>query len=102
MTWVMVGALAAVCVGMRVTVPLLLGDRRPERLSRSLTFAVPALLAALLITGTLADGRALVADARIPGVLAAIGVTAARGPLLLAVVAACATTAAVRALAGVA
>jgi branched-subunit amino acid transport protein len=46
-------ALAAVCVAMRITAPLLLGERRPERLERALTFAVPALLAALVVSGTL-------------------------------------------------
>ena len=42
--WVTVLALAAVSVAMRITAPLLLGERRPERFDRALTFAVPSLL----------------------------------------------------------
>jgi hypothetical protein len=35
--------------------PLLLGERRPELLDRALSFAVPALLAALVVTGTVVE-----------------------------------------------
>jgi hypothetical protein len=83
---------------MRVAVPLALGERRPARLVRALTVAVPALLAALVVTGTLLDGRSVVVDARLAGVAVAALVTAVRGPLGLAVLLAVATTAGVRAL----
>jgi branched-subunit amino acid transport protein len=91
-------ALAAVCVAMRVTVPLLLGERRPARLDRSLAFAVPALLAALVVTGALVEGRSVEPDPRVAGVAAAAAVAVARGPLLVAVIAAAAVTAGLRAL----
>ena len=89
-------ALAAVCVAMRTTVPLLLGERRPARLDRALAFAVPSLLAALVVTGTLVEGREVVVDPRLAGVAAATAVAAARGPLLAAVIAAALVTAALR------
>ena len=43
----------------------------------------PALLAALVVGQTAADGRALVADARLAGVAAAAVALAARAPLLV-------------------
>jgi branched-subunit amino acid transport protein len=87
-------ALAAVCVAMRITAPLLLGERRPERLERALTFAVPALLAALVVSGTLVEGSTIVLDPRLAGVTAAATVAAARDPLpacvlVAAIVSAC-------------
>lgn len=95
-----VAALAAVCVGMRVTAPLLLGDRKPVRLERALTYAVPALLAALIVTGTFAEGGHVVLDARLAGVLVAAAVAAARGPLAAVVLSAVVATAVLRALEG--
>jgi branched-subunit amino acid transport protein len=96
---VAVVALAAVCVAMRITAPLLLGERRPPaRLDSSLGFAVPALLAALVVTGTLVEGQRVVLDPRLAGVAAATAIAAARGPLLAAVVAAAVVTAGLRAL----
>ena len=96
--WFTVLALAAVSVAMRVTAPLLLGERRPERLDRSLTFAVPTLLAALVVTGTLVEGREVVLDPRLAGVAAATATAAARAPLLVAVLVAAVVTAGLRAL----
>jgi branched-subunit amino acid transport protein len=96
--WVTVFALAAVSVGMRVTAPLLLGERRPVRLDHALTFAVPTLLAALVVTGTLVERGEVVLDARLAGVAAAAVAAAARAPLLVTVIAATAVTACLRAL----
>jgi branched-subunit amino acid transport protein len=98
-SWLAVTLLAAVCVFMRVAVPLGLGDRRPAWFDRALTAALPALLAALVVAGTVADGRALEADPRLAGVAAGAVVAVARGPLLLVVVAAAGVTAALRGLA---
>ncbi len=97
MTWVAVGALAVLCAFMRVAIPLGLGDRGPAWLERGLARALPALLAAFVVTGTLADGQRVVIDERLAGVLAAAGVIAVRGPLVVAVVAAAAVTALLRA-----
>lgn len=97
-TWSTVLALAALCVTMRVIAPLLLGERQPGRLDRALTFAVPTLLAALAVTGTLVEGREVVLDPRLAGVAAAAALAAARAPLLAAVIAAAVVTAGLRAL----
>ena len=96
--WVAVLALAAVSVAMRITAPLLLGERRPERFDRALAFAVPSLLAALVVTGTLVEGRGVVLDPRLAGVAAATTLAAARAPLLVTVLAAAVVTAGLRAL----
>lgn len=93
---VAVAALAIVCIGMRVAVPLGLGDRRPPSLERALKTAVPGLLAALVVTGAFAHGRHLDADARQAGLLTALVVIARRGPMLVIVIVAAAVTAALR------
>ena len=98
MNWVAVASLAAVCVFMRVAVPLGLGEHRPAWLDRALDAALPALLAGLVVAGTVADGQALEADPRLGGVAAGAAVVAARGSLLLVVVAAAGVTAGLRAL----
>jgi branched-subunit amino acid transport protein len=96
MTWIAIGALAAVCVAMRVAVPLILGDRRPDRLEGALTTAVPALLAGLVVTGACAEGRTITADPRLAGVAAGLVVVALRGPMLIVVLTAAGTTAVLR------
>ncbi len=95
---VAVASLAAVCIFMRVAVPLGLGEHRPPWLDRALAAALPALLAGLVVAGTVADGRSLEAGPRLAGVAAGAAVAVARGPLLLVVVAAAGVTAALRAL----
>jgi branched-subunit amino acid transport protein len=57
-----------------------------------------ALLAALVALQTVTDGRALVLDARLPGVLVAVVAQWRRAPFAVVVLSACATTAAVRAI----
>jgi branched-subunit amino acid transport protein len=96
-TWLAVVLLAGVCVLMRVAVPLGLGDRRPAWLERGLDAAMPALLAALVVAGTVSDGQRLDLDPRLAGVAAGAAVAFARGPLLLVVVAAVGVTALIRA-----
>jgi branched-subunit amino acid transport protein len=80
--------------------PLLLGERRPELLDRALSFAVPALLAALVVTGTVVERHDIVIDARLAGVAAAAIVALLRGPLPASVTVAAVVTAALRALSG--
>jgi branched-subunit amino acid transport protein len=96
--WSTVLALAAVCVAMRITAPLLLGGRRPARIERALTFAVPALLAALVVSGTLVEAGEIVPGPRLAGVTAAAAVAAARGPLPACVLVAAIVSACLRAL----
>lgn|SRR6185437_2765248 len=96
--WIATGAVAAICTLMRVSAPLLLGQRQPPRLIHALELAVPALLAALIVTATFGSGHRLVIDPRLAGVAAGGLVALARKPLLLALVVAVATTALVRAL----
>jgi branched-subunit amino acid transport protein len=79
--------------------PLSLGERRPEFLDRALSFAVPALLAAL-VAGTVVERHDIVIDARLAGVAAAAIVALLRGPLLASVAVAAVVTAALRALSG--
>ncbi len=96
MTWVAVLSLAVLCVFMRVAIPLGLGDRRPPWFERAMASALPALLAAFVVAGTMADGERLVIDERLAGLAAAAVVVALRGHVLLAVLAAAVTTALLR------
>lgn len=78
--------------------PMALGGRP---LPGWLDWAAPrlpvALLAALVVVSTVADGRSLVIDARLVGVLVAGVLLRARAPMGLAVIAAVGATALVRA-----
>lgn len=80
--------------------PLLLGNRpASSRLQPLFDALVPALLAALVATSTLAEGSRLVVDARLAGVATAGVILAARQPLILAVAVAAIVSATVRLLA---
>lgn len=95
--WVVLAALAAGTYALKAAGPLLLGGRElPDRLRLLAALLPPALLAALVVTSTLADGARLTVDARLAGVAAA-GAALWRGwGFLPAVVLACAATAVVR------
>ena len=98
MIWLAVLAGAAGCYGLKLaglSVPLrILDDARTQRVAAALPIA---LLAALVATQTLTDGRTLVLDVR----AAAVGVAALavflRAPFLLVVGLAAATAALLRA-----
>ena len=78
---------------------MLLGGRElPGRVRTLVGLLAPALLAALVVTQTVAAGRHLVLDARLAGVAAAGIAIRLRAPVLVTVVCAAAVTAAVRAL----
>lgn len=94
--WGTIIGVAAVCLLMRVAVPLILGERQPQRLARALDRAVPALLAALVVTGTFATGQQLVLDPRLAGVTVAGLIALALLPILAALLAGAATTALIR------
>lgn len=81
--------------------PLLLGGRPlPERLDRVALQLPAALLAALVVVSTVADGRSLVVDERLAGVVAAGVALRLRAPFVVVVAVAVATTGLVRAATG--
>jgi branched-subunit amino acid transport protein len=98
-TWVLVAGVGAATIAIKALGPVLLGGRPlPERVASVVRLLAPAVLAALVMTHTFADGRSLVLDARVLGVAAAGVALRLRAPVLLVIVAAAATTAIVRAL----
>jgi uncharacterized membrane protein len=71
-SWTAVLVLAAGAYLFKVTGLVIVGGRPlPSRLQGALALIPAALLSALIVTNTLAVGRHLVIDARLPGVLAA-------------------------------
>ena len=97
--WLAVVLLGAVTVALKAAGPVLLGGRElPARVRVLVGLLAPALLAALVVTNTLASGRHVVVDARLAGVAAAAVSLRLRAPVLVAVAVAAAVTAAVRAL----
>lgn len=79
--------------------PLVLGGRSlPPKPARFAEVVPAALLAALVVVATIADGESLVIDARAAGVAAAGVVLWRRAPFVVVVSVAIAVTAALRAL----
>ncbi len=98
--WIVVAVVGAATVVIKAAGPLLVGGRTlPPRVLAVVRLLAPALLAALVITQTVVSGDRVVLDARLVGVGAATVALVFRAPLLLVVVLAAASTAAVRALA---
>ena len=96
--WLAVVLLGAVTVALKAAGPVLLGGRElPARVRVLVGLLAPALLAALVVTNTLASGRHVVVDARLAGVAAAAVSLRLRAPVLVAVAVAAAVTAAIRA-----
>lgn len=88
------GSLALKTIG-----PVVAGGRQPPaRLLGVIALLTPVLLAALVVASTLTDGRSIVLDARVVGLLVGGGLLLVRVPLLIAMVAAAGTTAVLRAL----
>lgn len=84
---------------LKAAAPLVLGGRPlPKLIDRLATFAPAALLAALVVSSTVADGRHLVLDPRLGGVIAAAIALWRRAGFITTVVLAVATTALLRAL----
>jgi branched-subunit amino acid transport protein len=99
-TIIVLAGLAIGTYGLKAAGPLALGGRPlPPWLDRAAQRLPAALLAALVVVSTVADGQDLVLDGRVAGVLAAGVVLRLRAPMAVAVVAAVAATAAVRAIA---
>lgn len=94
-------ALAAITYTLKAAGPLALAGRTlPARVSRVVTVLPIPLLAALVITSTLATGEEWSFDARIVGLVAAALALWRRLPFVVVVVIAGAATAAARAAAG--
>jgi uncharacterized membrane protein len=99
--WGIVAAIGLGTMAIKAAGPVLLGGRPlPARVKSVVALLAPALLAALVATATLGDGQALVVDARIIGVGAAVVALALRAPTLAVVVVAAAAAAVAR-LAGI-
>jgi branched chain amino acid efflux pump len=96
--WITIAALAVVGAAIKAAGPVLVGGRElPGWALRIIALLAPALLAALVVVDTFAEGKSLVIDARAAGLAAAgIGV-ALRAPMIVTVVGAAAATAIVRA-----
>ena len=89
--------LAAAAYAFKVVGLVVIGRRQlPGPLDRCLALIPAALLAALIVTQTFADGQDLVIDARAAGVGAAALATWRRAPLILVIVIGAAVTATVR------
>jgi len=97
--WIAVVIIGAATVALKAAGPVLLGGRElPARVRALVGLLAPALLAALVVTQTLASDRHVVVDARLAGVAAAAATLRLRVPILVAVAVAAAVTAAIRAL----
>jgi hypothetical protein len=99
-TWIVVACVGVATWALKAAGPVLLGGRPlPQRLASVVALLAPALLAALVVTQTLGDGRSIVVDARLLGVGAAAIALRFRAPTLLVLVIAAGTTALARAIA---
>lgn len=99
--WTLVLAVGAGTVALKGAGPMLLGGREvPARVRGVLALLAPAVLAALIVTQTLAADEALVLDARAAGLAGAAVALLARAPLLVVLVVAAAIAAVVRLLGG--
>lgn len=91
--------LATGTFAMKAAGPLVLGDRRlPVRLQMFVDLLPAALLAALALVSTVGDGRSIVIDARLAGMLVAGIALWRRAPFVVVIVVAAAATAIVRAI----
>jgi hypothetical protein len=96
--WLLILALGLGTVAAKVTGPLAAGGRQPpERVTGVIALLTPALLAALIVTGTFATDRDLHVDARAPGLAVAAVLLLLRVPVALSLIAAAAATATIRA-----
>ena len=91
--WVAVLAVGAGTFALKAVGPVGVSGRRlPERLESLLELLAPAILAALVVTETFGDGRALSLDARLLGVAFGLVAVVLRAPLWAVVLAgACGT-----------
>jgi branched chain amino acid efflux pump len=95
--WVSIVAVTMASAAIKATGPVLAGGRElPPRANAVLALLTPALLAALVVTGTFGEGGRLTIDEKALGVgVAAVAVTL-RAPVVVAVVLAAVVTALAR------
>ncbi len=68
-TWLLIAVLAVGTVLMKTIGPVLAGGRQPPApLTRIIALVAPALISALVVTGTFTQGQELIIDARAAGV----------------------------------
>jgi hypothetical protein len=97
--WVAVAAVGVATIALKGAGPVVLAGRPlPRAFAAVMPLLAPCLLAALVVGQTVADGRAVVIDARLAGVAAAALALALRAPLLVVLAAAAGVAAAARAL----
>lgn len=96
MIWVVIAALAAGTIAVKVIGPLLAGGAEPpEPVTRVIELLTPALIASLVVTSTIGDGQHVVLDSRAAGVLVGAVLLLLRRSLALALIAGAAVAAAV-------
>ena len=82
--WVAVAVVGAATIALKGAGPVVFAGRPlPRPVVAVMPLLAPCLLAALVVGQTMADGRALVIDARLAGVAAAAVALARRAPLLV-------------------
>ena len=95
--WVTIAALALATAVLKIAGPLLLGGRSLHANAFAvLELLASALLAALVVVETFANGRHLTIDARVAGVVFAAILLWRRAPMTVVVIGAAAATALVR------
>jgi branched-subunit amino acid transport protein len=98
-TWLVVLLVGSFTIAFKATGPVLLGGRElPSRMTDAFELLAPSLLAALVVTQAVGGKEAIVLDARLVGVAAAIVAVRIRAPLIVAIVVAAVATGLVRAL----
>ncbi len=96
-TWAVVALVGGATVAIKALGPVLLGGRElPRRLTGFVELLAPALLAALVVTQVLGEGRRVVIDERLLGLGAAAIALSLRAPVLVVIVVAAAVTALAR------
>ena len=95
--WIAIVAVALANAAFKAAGPILAGGRGlPPRMNAVMALLTPALLTALVVTGTFGEGGHMALDERALGVGVAGVALALRTPVLLAVVLAALVTALVR------
>jgi hypothetical protein len=97
--WIAVAVVDIATIALKGAGPVVFAGRPlPRPVAGVLPLLAPCLLAALVVGQTMADGRALVVDARLAGVAAAAVALALRAPLLVVLAAAAGVAAVARVL----
>jgi branched chain amino acid efflux pump len=97
--WITIGALIVTTAAIKAAGPVIVGGRElPESANQVIGLLAPALLTALIITGTFAHHNDLTVDARAAGVACGGLAVALRAPLVLTVLLAATGAAVVRAI----